>query len=168
MALSSSTLASGLEALAPTDSEATAIDRIATAWDDYFQAATVQDEPIGASTASAKSAMASAMSGLSAANAAASKIQDGIGAYWTALIPLAPSLWVLPPNVTSLQSAPTTISGIASALQAVFDANRSAGNSLETSAAAVASSLHSNGGLGGLVTLTPPPPASPIPNVPIE
>jgi hypothetical protein len=167
MALVQSTLASGLEALEPTDDEAIAVQRIADAFDDYFAGASVNGSPaVPAALAPCKAAMVAAMTGLSTTGGAAAAIQAGILAYWTTLLPLASAVWpatvgpVIPPAVP-----PAGLAGIAAALAPVFTANTSGGLSLVASAAAVAAALHPLQ-LGGLVNLGPPPPGG-TPSVPI-
>jgi hypothetical protein len=166
MALVQSTLASGLEAMEPTDSEATAIQRFADAFDDYFAGASVLGIPAGAARAPAKAAMIAAMTGLSSPNGAAGAIAAGISAYWTTVAPLALTVWpgtvgpIIPPAVP-----PPGLGGIAGALSAVFSANTSGGLSLSASAAAVAGAIHPTQ-LGGMVNLGPPPPGG-TPGVPI-
>ncbi len=165
MALVQSTLASGLEAMEPIDSEATAIQRFADAFDDYFAGASVTGIPVTpGTTAAAKAAMIGALAGLN--TDAATAIQNGITAYWGTVAPSATTIWagtvgpIIPPAVP-----PAGISGIAAALTGVFSANTSGGLALAAAAAAVAGAIHPTQ-LGGIVNLGPPPPGG-TPGVPI-
>ena len=163
MALVQTTLASGLANLIPADAEADAIEEIAKAWEAYFAGASVLGSAITAGVYEpALAVLRSSLAGLSNADAA-QKIQDSISAFWSALAPIAPALWVMPPNVAAAPIVPPPgISGMRAALQTVFNGNRSASLGLEASAANIASVLAANGGLGGTVTIVPPPPASPF------
>lgn len=167
MPLIQSTLASGLEAMTPTDSEAIAIQRFADAFASYFAGASVLGIPTIPGTLDAsKAAMIAAMTGLSSSSAGAGAIASGITAFWTTLLPLATSVWagtvgpIVPPAIP-----PPGLGGIAAALQAAFDANTAAGATLAASAAVVAAAIHTTQ-LGGMVNLGPPPPGG-VPNVPI-
>lgn len=165
MALVQATLASGLQAMTPTDTESVAIDAFADAFESYFAGASVLGIPAG-SLAAPKAAMKAAMVGLSAPNGAAAAIAAGVLAFWTTLAPLATTIWagtigpIIPPAVP-----PPGLGGIAAAVQAVFTANRAGGASLAAAAASVAAALHPTQ-LGATVNLGPPPPGG-TPLVPI-
>ena len=164
MALVQATLANQLENLTPTGVEATAINALATAWDTYFQGASVTGVPITAGvTATAKTAMMGALAGMSVPNAGAAKIQAGITAYWATLVPLFATLWVIPPNVVTALTPPPTLAGIAAALTSVFASNTSSQATLAQAAANVAAALHTSGGLGAIAVVQPPLPAAPVP-----
>lgn len=172
MPLVSSTLASGLQALTPTSVEATAIAAFSDAWASYFQAASVQGTPpvggmLNAGLAAAQEAMKSAMVGMSAPNAGSTKIQAGIQAFWDVVAAQAAVIWLPAPNVVTPPAvAPPTLSSIASALESVFSSNTSGNLSLAQAAQNIADVLHTNGGMGGTVTITTPAPAT-IPGIPI-
>lgn len=161
MPLVSATLGSELANLVPVDNEPDAINNFATAFDNYFQGATVAGIAVTpGTTAPAKSAMVAAMTGLSTAGAAA--IQAGIVAYWTAIVPAAPTVWVTVP-VALVAIPPPGLSGIAATLASVFSANATANAPLATAANNVAAALHA-AQLGGVVVLSPPPPGgTPMP-----
>lgn len=164
MALVSSVLASGLAALVPAQTEAEAVTRIVDAWDAYFAGASVNGIPaVSGSYAAGLTAMQGALSGISVANAGAQKLQDGILAFWNAIVGLAPSIWITAPVVLVPPAiAPPGISGIAAALTPVFASNTSSNADLVTATNSIATVLHTNGGLGGLVNGSVPP-ASPVP-----
>lgn len=163
MALSASTLSTELQAMGPVDNEADGINNFATAFDNYFQGASVNGTPVaGGATSAAKSAMISAMSGAGAPNAGALAIQTGITAYWGVIIPAAIATWPsTPPVITA--TPPPTLATIAAALTPVFAANTSGSLSLADSADAIAQALHPTQ-LGGIAICGPPPPGgAPVP-----
>lgn len=163
MALVSSTLASGLLAMTPTVAEATAISNFANAWTSYFQGASVMGTPAG-SLAAAKSALQSALVGMSATGAGPAKIQAGITAFWGVIVSSGPTIWVIPPNTITLVTAPPTLGGISAALSAIFASNAAdPTKTLAQATNAIATALHTNGGLGGIATVQPPPVAPPVP-----
>jgi len=163
MALVQATLASGLANMAPTSTEATAIQNFADAWDSYFQGASVAGTPAnGGALAAAKSAMIGAMTGLSVTGAVA--IQAGITAYWGGVATAFAAIWVIPPNVVVAAIPPPGLSGIAAALTPVFVANSAdPTKTIAQATAAIAAVLHTAGGLGGIATVQPPPIAPPVP-----
>lgn len=166
MALIASKLASGLGGLVPVEFEAQAISNFASAWDSYFAGASVNGVPIQrAAYQSALSALRGALVGMNAPNAGPAKIQSAVTAFWTALAPLGPTLWLLPPSViTPPLTPPPGLGGIAGALQNAFTANAQNENAtLASCAQAVAAALHSAGGLGGIAIVQPPPTAPPVP-----
>jgi hypothetical protein len=157
MALVQATLATELEAMVHTDTEAAAISNFATAFDNYFQGASVLGTPVTGSTAAAKAAMIGAMTGLSTTGAAA--ITAGITAYWGVITPAVATIWVLVPPLVSA-TPPPTLAAITAALTATFTANKDASLSLSASAAAVAANIHTNqlGGIAIQSTLPSPTP----------
>lgn len=164
MTLSASTLASGLEALTPTTSEATAISRFVDAWDDYFAGATVSGVSVTPGSYSAGlSAMSAAMVGMTATNAGATSIQAGVTAFWTAILALPTSLWITAPIVLVPPIVPPPgLATVAAGLTAVFGSNLAGELNLADACSAVATSLHGTAGLGALVPGSVPP-APPVP-----
>jgi hypothetical protein len=168
MVLVPAPLATGLTDMVATDDTSAAIDVFASAFVDYFGGASVLGIPANAGVigGAPKTAMIAAMSGLNSIDGAAQAIQDGVTAFWNAVLPLALTVWpgtvgpIIPPAI-----APPGLAGIASAVQAAFDANTAGGLSLSACASAVASAIHGTQA-GGLVNLGPPPPPG-TPNVPI-
>lgn len=166
MALIASKLASGLGNLKPVETEAEAISNFSSAWDGYFSGASLNGVSINrAAYQSALSALKSGLVGMSAAGAGPSKIQSAITLFWTTLAPLGPSLWVLAPAVvTPPLQPPPGLGSIASAIQSVFSSNAANPNAtLASCAQALAVALHSNGGVGGIAIVQPPPTAPPVP-----
>jgi hypothetical protein len=163
MALVQSVLANGLANMNPTSSEASAIQNFADAWDTYFQGASVAGVPANAGQlAAAKSAMMGAMTGLSVTGAVA--MQTGITAYWGAVAAAAVTIWVMPPNTVPAAIPPPTLGGLSALLLPVFASNSADPTKTKAQAtAAIAAVLHASGGLGGIATLQPPPPAGPVP-----
>lgn len=159
MALVAATLASGLEALEPTNDEAEAIQRIVDAWEGYFDGSALGPaSAVPGSYAAALSAMQAGMVGMSAANAAANAFQAGLTAFWSTIAPLAASVWpqVPPPVTTPPATPPPTLGGVGVLLQAQWTADASAGVTLAQSAQNMATILHANAGLGGICNITTP------------
>lgn len=167
MALTSSTLASGLAALTSTTTVSVAISRIGSAFDSYFQSASVSGiTPIPGSTTPARSAMEAAMGGLNAPLGAAPAMSTGISTYWTTLGPLIAAVWIVPgfTVVPASLVPPPGLAGLLAAIQSAFDANVLAGSDLTTSANLLATAIHGTQS-GGTVTLQPvvgPPVVTPI------
>lgn len=164
MPLVASSLASGIEALEPTESEADAIQRFVEAWDSYFSGASVSGVPVNAGTyATGLSAMASALVGWSAQNAAASAIQAAVNDFWSTIAPLGAAMWTLPPPavVTPPLVPPTGISGIGAALEALFLTLAADEATLGEAASQMADVIHAAGGIGGIAPVTIPP-AGPV------
>lgn len=149
--------------MAPTSSEATAIQNFADAWDTYFRGASVSGVPaVPAALASAKSAMIGAMTGLSVTGATA--IQSGVIAYWGGVASAFAAIWIIPPNVVVAAIPPPGLSGLASALAPVFASNSAdPTKTIAQATAAIAAVLHTSSGLGGIATVQPPPVAPPVP-----
>lgn len=170
MTLVQATLASGLEDLEPTDSEATAIQRFVDAWEGYFEGASVQGVPVQAGTlAAALASLQAGLAGWSQDSAAAAAIQTGLTSFWTTLAPSAALIWLPVPNtVTPPAVPPPGLSGISASLTALFTTLTASGTTTKEQAAAqIAAILHASAGVGGTVTIQPPPPATPITGVPI-
>lgn len=166
MALSDSTLASGLEALVPVDDEADAIQAIVDAWSAYFAESTVNGVTATPGSFDAGlSAMQSAMVGISADGAGSASLVAGVTAFWSAIASLATSIWITAPVVlVSPIVPPAGLAALQAALEAAFVANTAGSASLADSAATVALALHTNGGLGALVPgSVPPTPPAPLP-----
>ncbi len=167
MPLDPSVLANGLENMTPADSEPPAIAAFVDAWDHYFAGSTVSGAPaVAGSYVTGLSAMRGAMVGMSAPNAAALAIQNGIIAFWTAILPVPASIWV-PPGLVFVPPVlpPLTLGTIAAALTSVFAANVAASLSLHDACTAIAAVLHTAGGIGGFVPASPPPVPAPLPIV---
>lgn len=166
MALSDSTLASGLEALVPGDDEADAIQAIVDAWGAYFGESTVAGaSAVPGSFDAGLAAMQSALVGMSSSGAGSASLTAGVTAFWTAIAGLATSIWVTAPIVLVPPIVPPVgLAALQAALEAAFAANTSGSASLADSAATVALALHTNGGLGALVPgSVPPAPPAPLP-----
>lgn len=163
--LNSGTLASGLEALEPTDVVATAIDRLATAFTDYMQESSVLGVPAtpGILSGAPKSAMVGAMSGLNAPDGAAGAIAAGVAAFWAAMLGTEVAIWVMvPPTiiVPSTLIVPPGLGGMQSAIQGAFDGNVAGELDLAAAAATVAAAIH--GANAGATVQTQVPPAPPV------
>ena len=159
MALSAATLASELESLAPTNDEATAIQRIVDAWEVYFNGSQLgAASAVPGSYSAALAALQSGLSGMSASNATGNAFQIGLTAFWATIAPLAASVWpqTPPPVTTPPAIPPPLLSGISALLQAQWAADSAAGASLATSAQNMANILHVNAGLGGICNITVP------------
>lgn len=166
MALSDSTLTSGLEALVPVDAEADAIQAIVDAWSAYFAESTVNGVTATPGSFDAGlSAMQSAMVGISADGAGSASLVAGVTAFWSAIASLATSIWITAPVVLVPPIVPPVgLAALQAALEAAFAANTSGSASLADSAATVALALHTNDGLGALVPgSVPPTPPAPLP-----
>lgn len=159
MALSEGTLASGLQTMVPTMDEGEAITRLVNAWASYFEGAEVLGVPAD-SLDGASSAMEGALGALNVDGAVG--MQAGVVAFWGVVTSAAATIWVFPPNLAGPAVPPPGAAGIAAALLPVFSANVASNASLEEATENIAAVLHSLGGQGGTVTVTPPPPASPF------
>jgi hypothetical protein len=167
MPLLQATLAQGLASMAPTVVEADAINTLATAWETYFSAASVQGVPC-LTLSAPMAAFRAALVGMSAANAGPNKIQAAVDAFWGVVAGSAATIWLPVPNVVVPPAIkPPTISGIAAALSSVASASTAANASLEQASNDIAAVLHTNGGLGGTVTIQPPGAVPPVPSIPI-
>lgn len=165
MALTQSTLASELENLTPTGSEATAISRLVSAYSTYFDGATVSGQTlVPGSTAAGEAAMSTALVGISGANQGATKLAAGISAFWTAQLGLATTMWITAPIVLVPPIVPPAgLASLTADLAAVFASNIAAGLSLADCAAAVAAVIHSASSGATVPGSVPPATPSPIP-----
>jgi hypothetical protein len=160
MVMLSTTLASGLENMIPTDQETVVLNRFSSAWETYFYGASVAGIPVNPnSLAAATTALKAAMVGISVQNAGAIKIQTGIVAFWGIIATAAPTVWTTVPPCTGA-IPPTTLTTIAASLTSVFAANTSSKLELSAACAAIATAIHSKN-LGGICTI--PIPGAPTP-----
>jgi hypothetical protein len=139
MPLSQSKLASELEAMEPVATEIEAIYNFATAFDTYFQDASVIGLPVTGTTAPAKVAMIAAMPGLSITGALS--MTAGVVAYWGVIATTVAVVWPLVPPLTS-GTPPPLLSTMTAGLIAAFLANTAAQLNLSDSAAAIAAVMH--------------------------
>lgn len=165
MALSASTLSSALQAMTPTDSEATARQRFADAFETYFLDATVSGAPlVPASIGPGLSALASALVGMSATGAGAAALAAGVSAFWTAQLGLATSMWITAPIVLVPPIVPPAgLAGLAATLTSTFESNRAGGLSLAQACDQLAAVIHAACSGGGVPGSVPPAPPAPIP-----
>lgn len=156
MTLSVDTLATELEGMVPEMEEQDAINNFATAFENYFFESVVNRVAIldKAVLTPATTALRGAMVGLSETGSAS--IANGIIAFWAAIPAIASTVWVLVPPLTSV-TPPTTLAGLATAIEATGQANMAGSLSLEDSAKAMATTIHGlvQGGIA-IVTVTPP------------
>jgi len=154
--LSESTLKTELEKLLPTGVEATAVSRLASAWTTYFYEAGVAGTPCaGGTLAGAQAGMEGALVGMSATGQGAAKMQAGITAFWAQVALQGATVW---PGSLAPYTPPPGLSLLSAALQAIFAANLAGGKDLSDAAEALASALHTGGGLGGVATMPGVPP----------
>lgn len=159
MAMLSTTLANGLKLMTPTTDENVAINRFASAWENYFYGAAVGGIAATPGTLSAATtALKAAMIGLKTLGATA--IQSGIVAFWGVVATAAPSIWITVPPCTGA-TPPPTLATIASALTTVFASNKAAQLNLDAAATAIATSLHTKN-LGGICVIPTPGVSTPI------
>lgn len=162
MPLSADTLKTELQALIPTDSVAVAIERLATAFTNYFLEAQVGATSVASGTlAVPKAAMVTALAGINAPGAGAAVMQAGIIAFWGSVATTAAVIWAgnTPPVVGA--TVPPGLSGIAAALTPVFAANVAQKRSLVDSCEAIAAALHPLQ-ITGLAAVSPPAGTVPI------
>jgi len=159
MTMSQSTLKDELAAMVLYESETDAIDAWTAAWSGYFSDAETNGIPVSpAALPTAEAAMKTGLAGMSVSGQGAQKIQDGITAWWNVIV-AAPAVFF----AGSIAVAPPPgLSGIASALQSVFDSNREGEVTKDQAYTAVAGVLHP-ANLGGTATF----PGSPPPTFPI-
>ena len=165
MALTQSTLASGLESLTPTSSEPVAISAFVDAFETYWNGATVSGAGLNPGTIdTGLAAMQGAMAGLSVTGQGATKIAAGVSAFWSAQAALATTMWTTAPIVLVPPIVPPAgLSGLAAALSSTFASNLAGELSLTDAAAALAATIHA-ANLGGVVPGSAPPAApAPIP-----
>lgn len=159
--LSQAALKSGLAQLTPTTSEATGIDRFATAFKTYFEDATVDGvSVVPAALAGADTALRAALVGISAGGAS-TKIQAALAAWWVAVSASAAAIWPghSPPVLSA--TVPPTLATLATALEAVFAANLAARAELADAADAIATAMHA-ATIGGVAPVGPPAASFPI------
>lgn len=159
--LSQATLSAQLALLTPTTSEATGIDRFATAFRSYFQGAQVDGIVAApAALAGAETALRAAMIGISAGGAA-TRIQAALVAWWAAVSASAGAVWPghSPPVLSA--TVPPALASLSTALDAVFAANLAARATLPQAADAIATVLHA-ATLGGVAPVGPPAASFPI------
>jgi hypothetical protein len=161
LTLSAATLESELASLVPTSSEATAINRLVSAWQAYFGEATVSGAPlVPASISGGLSAMAAAMVGLSAPGAAAGKIAAGASAFWSTQAGLATTMWVTAPVVLVPPIVPPPgLASLSSALAAVFAAGP---YDLDEALNQIASAWHAASTGATVPGSVPPAPPAPL------
>ena len=160
MAMSQTTLKDEMVAMGLFGTEAEAIDTWTAAWSAYFADAETNGIPVeAAALPTAEAAMAAALAGMSASGAGAQKIQDGVTAWWGAMV-AAPAAFF---PAAILITAPPGLSGIKNALQSAFDSNTSGEVTEEAAYNAIAGVLHP-ANLGGIATFpgAPTPPTFPI------
>lgn len=166
MPLLSTTLATELETLEPSASEAVAISRLVDAWEVYWGDATVNGiAATPGSFGAGLSAMSAALVGMSAPGAGAAAIAAGVSAFWTAVAPLATAIWITAPIVLVPPITPPTLLGsLSAALTATFASNTVGELTLAQAAQQIAAVMHANGGIGAFVpgSVLPAPPA-PLP-----
>ena len=165
MALVQSTLASGLASMTPTLNEGDAISAFVSAFESYWNGATVSGAALVAGSIDAGlSAMQGAMAGLSASGQGASKIAAGVSAFWTAQALLATSMWVTAPIVLVPPiTPPPGLGGLQASLESAFTSNLASEADLATAAGSIAAAIHTANS-GGLVPGSVPPAApAPIP-----
>jgi len=171
MPLNPSTIASGLEKMAPTSSEPDVINQIADIWRTYFGAASVAGVPAAPGSFDLGiTAMKGAMVGITALDAAALAIQNGVTAFWTAIMPAVTTIWVLAPGAVVVPPLvpPLLLPSLAADLTTVFLANTAASASLHDSATAIAAVMHKDGGFGATISTQTPPVTGPVvPLIPI-
>lgn len=160
MVMLSTTLASEMESMVPTEEETEAIDRFASAWETYFYDAAVGAIPVNPGTlSSATSAMKSAMSGMSSQDFGDDAIQAGIIAFWSIIATSAPTIWTTTPPCTGA-TPPPALSTIAASLVGVFASNTAGELDLAAACSAIAGVIHPLN-LGGICVI--PTPGSPTP-----
>ena len=152
MSLSSTTLATALKTLALYDNEAAAAAAWANAFHTYFLeaeaglAGNIDSDGL----INCVSSMTSGLSGMSNPGQGATKIQQGITAYWNAI--LYAIAWLTCTGIT----IPPSLSGLVAALQPVFDANTAPGITKDQAMDNIAGVLHT-ANLGGIAQFPPPP-----------
>jgi hypothetical protein len=134
--LDNAALATNLESMAPTTSEATAIANLSEAYRAYCAGAQANGVPIsGAVLAAAKTAMQGALVGLSTTGAVS--IQAGCVAFWASV-----ALGLASSFTGALAITPPTCAALSAALTATFAANVAANKTLPQAAEAVADAIH--------------------------
>jgi hypothetical protein len=156
MAMSQATLATELQNLTPTDSEAAAITALTDAYGVFAGAAAAGAATIlPANVNAGKAAMGSALVGMSAPGAGAAIISAAIIAFWAAA--------VVPPWPPAVGGTPPPNAGLAALLPTTFDTNTSTEADLATATNAIATDMHSQAIIGGIMLIPPPPAGTPTP-----
>lgn len=159
MALSSSTLATELAALTPTDTPGAAEQTLAMAYGEYMKAAEAGGVPIFASAVDslAVPAMVGAMAfSLGSAADGAAVIVAGVSAFWSAMVGAPASFFA---TATAITAPP--FATLAADLAATFVANVITSATLEQATSAMASDIHLATAGQGTATF-PGPVTSPI------
>lgn len=152
MSMSQATLKTELVAMDLYGQEAQAVVAWAAAWSAYFADAETNSIPINPlALPTAEAALASALLGMSGSGAGAGKIQAGIQAWWGAMVAAPSTFW----TGCTLITPPPGLSGIAAALQPVFDSNTSGGVTEDAAYNAIAGVFHP-ANLGGKATFPGP------------
>jgi hypothetical protein len=156
MALTVDVLASGLGKLNGTD-EKTAIETFSTAWLDYFSKGTINGISANSATLeAAKTALKGGLIGMTKASGGSLAIQKGITAFWGVIVASAVTVWITAPNIITLVTPPTTLSGIKVAIDTAAAANISGKVKKDLSFKSIAAAIHTTGGLGSVVALQAP------------
>lgn len=156
MVMVEATLATELENLTPTFTEAAAITVLTDAYGVYSSDATALTPILSTGIALGKAAMAVALIGMSAPGAGIAIIPAAIAAFWVAVAgglatSFAGATAIVPPPHATL---PATFA-------ALMPANTAANVTLEQAAATMAMIMHTDAIVGGTVT-TPPSVVTPI------
>lgn len=142
MTLSVDTLAEALESMVPAETEAEGIEHFAAAFREYFAESVVGGVPaVFDALEPADTAMRGAMAGVVASNGPAG-LTAGITAFWGEIPSIAAVVWVRVP-VLATATPPPGLSGLIAAIAAAGTANIAGALSLEDSAAAMATAIHS-------------------------
>jgi hypothetical protein len=158
--LDQSVLASELAALVETLDELVAAENLSTAWDNYFQGATVAGVPVvPGTTEPARLAMQAALAGMSAPGAGPALYVASLAAYWGGISLAAVAIWPLAPPLASV-TPPPGLATLLAALLPVFVANVAGSLSKVDATAAIAAVQHASAGLGGIAINTAGPPVT--------
>lgn len=165
MVMIATTLANGLKAMTPTTNATAAQSTLADALINYFAGASVAGVPAnpGVLAGAPKSAVLATLASLNSPNGAAASIAAACQAFWTAVGPIASTVWLVPPNtiVPASLVPPAGLGSLSTGLQSTFDSNVNGALDLDAAATAIANTIHS-AQAGATVTLQPPPPAPPV------
>lgn len=156
MAMLQATLSAALAGMAPEGDEAVVIASFTAAIEAHTLAATALTPILPAGVALGEAAMLLALVGMTDLNQAATKVQDGLTAWWAAI---AGGLTTSFAGATAI--TPPDMSSIATDLQTAFDANLAALLNLADAADEIATVIHAAALDGGSVT-TPGPVSTPI------
>ena len=121
MALSSSSLATYLDAIENTTDEATAVQNLAGALRSYFEDGTVNGIPLAGAMSSGESLAIEAGTGLSASGAGPAVLTAMVTAFWTDIASKGAVYWNLAPNsITSIVAPAAGLAALPAALTAAF------------------------------------------------